>query len=63
MVFSTDPFEFASPSKSKVEKLMEVNNAEESRIMMSQFNNEFEDLDVFIAQRMFERAVDSLLKC
>lgn len=42
---------------------MEVNNEDESRIMMSQFNNEFEDLDVFIAQRMFERAVDSLLKC
>jgi len=61
-VKTKNPFEFASPSKSKVDKLMEVNNEDESRIMMSQFNNEFEDLDVFIAQRMFERAVDSLLK-
>ena len=41
---------------------MEGNNVEESRVLTSQFNNEFEDLDVFIAQRMFEKAVDSLLK-
>jgi len=61
-IITKNPFELTSPTKSKVETLMEGNNVEESRVLTSQFNNEFEDLDVFIAQRMFEKAVDSLLK-
>lgn len=54
-------FKTVTKKTSKVDKLMQGSNDEETRNLVSLFANKSEDLDVFIAQRNFELAVDTIL--